>query len=73
MMHWSAYQVMKRANDFNSLLYSGRLFCRFVVDMYAAIDQQQLWWATLNQTKFQSARLNHLEDANMHDPDNLTA
>ncbi|KAJ3520762.1 hypothetical protein NMY22_g12605 [Coprinellus aureogranulatus] len=73
LMRWAAYRIMPRVGEFNTLLYGNRLFSRFVVDMYAAIDQQRLRWVTLNQTQFRTARLNHLEDANMNDPDNLTA
>lgn len=73
LMKWSAYRIMPRVGEFSTLLHGNRLFSRFVVDMYAAIDQQRLRWVTLNQTQFRSARLNHPEDANMNDPDNLTA
>ncbi|KAJ3502123.1 hypothetical protein NMY22_g18693 [Coprinellus aureogranulatus] len=62
LMQWAAYRIMPRVGEFNTLLYGNRLFLHLVVDIYRAVDQ----------TPFLTARLNHLEDANMNDPDNLT-
>ncbi|RXW16701.1 hypothetical protein EST38_g9156 [Candolleomyces aberdarensis] len=41
--------------------------------MYTSIDQQRLMWIKRNQARFRSALLNHLEDANMNDPNILDA
>lgn len=68
----TAHQIMFQLNQFNLLLRGGRLFCQYIVDMFAAIDQQRLRWILMNQNKFCLACLNHLEDANMNDPDNFT-
>ncbi|KAJ2929201.1 hypothetical protein H1R20_g7887, partial [Candolleomyces eurysporus] len=70
---YTTYRIHFRQNDFNILLRGGQLFCRYVVDMYASIDQQRLMWIKRNQARFRAARLNHLEDANMNDPDILDA
>ncbi|KAJ2924672.1 hypothetical protein H1R20_g12432, partial [Candolleomyces eurysporus] len=70
---YTAYRTHFRQNDFNTLLRGGPLFCRYVVDMYASVDQQRLMWIQRNQTRFRAARLNHLQDANMNDPDNMDA
>ncbi|KAJ2931872.1 hypothetical protein H1R20_g5233, partial [Candolleomyces eurysporus] len=66
---YTVYRSHFRQNDFNTILRGGSLFCRYVVDMYASVDQQRLMWIQRNQTRFRTARLNHLQDANMNDPD----
>jgi hypothetical protein len=46
--HWIHYHP----NKFNPLLYSGHLFTCYVVDMFASVDQQRLWWIEMNQPLF---------------------
>ncbi|RXW18188.1 hypothetical protein EST38_g7681 [Candolleomyces aberdarensis] len=61
----TAYRAHFRQNDFSTILQGGPLFCRYMVDMYASVDQQRLMWIQRNQTRFRTARLNRLQDANM--------
>lgn len=53
------------------LLRCGRLFTHYVVNMFASADQQCLAWIERNQPIFRAARFNNLEDATVHDGDNL--
>jgi hypothetical protein len=53
------------------LLCGGRLFTRYVVNMFASVDQQRLCWIEMNQPLFRAARFNNLEDAAADDRDNL--
>lgn len=71
LCRYTAFRLMVRAG-FN-ILHRGRsLFTRYVVDMFAAIEQQRLRWIMTHQSQFRTARLNNLQDANMRDPDNFT-
>ncbi|KAJ3513797.1 hypothetical protein NMY22_g14933 [Coprinellus aureogranulatus] len=61
---YTAFRIHQReAPDFNLFLRGGRLFQRYIVDMYAAVDQGRLRYITMNQSKFRAARFNNLEDA----------
>jgi hypothetical protein len=71
LMRYAAFRIHYRPQEPSALLFGGRLFTRYVVDMFAAIDQQRLRWIELNQATFRLAHFNNLEDANMADPDNL--
>jgi hypothetical protein len=70
LARYAAYRLHYRPGEFNALLRGGRLFTRYVVDLYASIDQQRLSFIERNQPRFRAARFNNLEDANMNDPDN---
>lgn len=72
LMRYVAYCIQYRGDEeFNSLLYGGRLFERYLVDMYASIDQQRLQWIELNQDTIRADRFNNLEDAMTDEGDNL--
>lgn len=66
-----AHLLHYRPGFFSTLLSGGRLFTRYVVDMFAAADQMRLRWIENNQNTFRAARFNHLEDAAAGDPDNV--
>jgi len=71
LSRYAAFRLCSRLNEPNVLLRGGRLLTRFVVDIFASMDQQQLGYISHNQSKFCLTWLNNLEDANMADPDNL--
>lgn len=71
LTRYVAYRMHYRPQEFNPLLRGGRLFTRYVVDMFASADQQRLQWVENNQTIFRAARFNNLEDAAANDDDNL--
>lgn len=71
LSRYVAYRIQTRPNESSALLRGGRLYTRFIVDMFASIDQQRLRYLEQQQPLFRAARFNNLEDANMADPDNL--
>jgi hypothetical protein len=70
LTRYAAYRIHYRPQEFNPLLRSGRLFTRYVVDMFASADQQRLRWIENNQATFRAARFNNLEDAAASDDNN---
>ena len=70
-MRYVAHHIHYCPDEFNPLLHSGHLFTHYVVDMFASVDQQRLWWIEMNQPLFRAARFNNLEDAAADDPNNL--
>ncbi|PPQ82287.1 hypothetical protein CVT25_008437 [Psilocybe cyanescens] len=71
LTRYVAHRIHFRSHEFNPLHHGGRLFTRYVVDMFASADQQRLSWILRNQPTFRAARFNNLEDAAAHDEDNL--
>ncbi|KIM40031.1 hypothetical protein M413DRAFT_29163, partial [Hebeloma cylindrosporum] len=71
LTRYVAHRIHYRPEEFNPLLRGGRLFTRYVVDMFASADQQRLSWIERNQQTFRAARFNNLEDAAANDDDNL--
>ena len=45
------YYLQVCPTEFSTLLHGGHLFCRYIVDMYASVDQNQLRYLELNQNK----------------------
>ncbi|KAF5318680.1 hypothetical protein D9619_010670 [Psilocybe cf. subviscida] len=71
LCRYTAYRLQNRQQERgNALIRGGRLFARYIVDMFASIDQQRLSYIYRNQGKFRLARLSNLQDVNMRDPDN---
>ena len=69
---YMAYRIHQCAPpDFNIFLQGGQLFQRYIVDMYAVVDQGRLHYIVLNQTKFRAAHFNNLEDAAAYEPDKV--
>ena len=58
-----AYRLQVRRNEYSALLRGGRLLQRFLVDMYASIDQNRLYWFVLNQPTIRACLYSGLEDA----------
>ncbi|KAJ8457646.1 hypothetical protein ONZ45_g18233 [Pleurotus djamor] len=67
LIRFVAYRLQVRRNEFLTLLRGGRLFQRFLVDMYAIVDQQRLLYLRLHQGKLRASLYNGLEDAVSHD------
>ena len=44
-------------------MHSGRLLQRFIVDMFASIDQSRLYWLRTNQSNIRACLYSGLEDA----------
>ena len=44
LTRYVAHRIHYRPQEFNTLLRGGRLFTRYVVDMFASADQQRLLW-----------------------------
>lgn len=58
-----AYQLQVREHEYSTLLRSGRLLQRFIVDMFASIDQGRLFWLRQNQPSIRACLYSGLEDA----------
>jgi len=58
-----AYRLQVRDNEYSALLRGGRLLQRFMVDMFASIDQSRLHWFCLNQPTIRACLYSGLEDA----------
>lgn len=66
----TAYRIHNRHREFSCLLRGGRLFQRYLVDMWAAADQNNLRYLRLNNNKFRTHISQGLEDA-INNDDNL--
>ena len=58
-----AYRLQVRENEYSALLRGARLLQRYIVDMFASIDQSRLHWFRLNQSKIRACLYSGLEDA----------
>jgi hypothetical protein len=58
-----AYRLQVRENEYSALLRGGRLLQRYVVDMFASIDQSRLSWFRQNQSTIRACLYSGLEDA----------
>ena len=57
LMQYVAHQIHYHPDKFNPLLHGGCLFTHYVVDMFASVDQQRLWWIEMNQPLFHQETL----------------
>ena len=57
------FRLHTRANEFSTLFYSERLFQQYVVDAWAACDQNTLNWIRHHQSNIQSDLYNGLADS----------
>ena len=62
-----AYRIQHRPNEFSLLLRGGRLFQQYLVDMWAAADQNRLNFLRYNQSKIRASLYKGLADAIDHD------
>ena len=66
-----AYRLQVHKNEYSALLRGGRLLQRFMVDMFASIDQSRLLWFRLNQPTIRACLYSGLEDAAAQEDDNV--
>jgi hypothetical protein len=66
-----AYRLHVRENEYSALLRGGRLLQRYMVDMFASIDQSRLLWFRLNQPTIRACLYSGLEDAAAQGDDNV--
>ena len=62
LLQYTAYRIHSRSNEFSTILCGCRLFQRYLVDMFACIDQQQLYFIRSQQKRLGVTLLNGLED-----------
>jgi len=58
-----AYRIQQRDHEFSLLLRGGRLFQQYLVDMWAAADQNRLNYLHFHQTEIRSTLYKGLSDA----------
>jgi hypothetical protein len=66
-MNYYSYRLMIRENAENHILKCRQLFHQYIVDMYAKIETERLFYIRLNQTKLRSEEYIHLRDAIVND------
>lgn len=62
-MAYAAYRIQVRTNEYSALLRGGRLFQRYMVDMFATIDQSRVNYLRHEQAKIRATLYSGLEDA----------
>ena len=70
-IRYVAYRLQVRENEYSSLLHGGRLLQRFIVDMYASVDQSRLLWYRLNQPTIRACLYSGLEDVAAQEDENI--
>jgi hypothetical protein len=70
LCRYVSFRIHSRPGEFNILLRGGRLFTRYMVDMFASLDQSRLRFLEDNQPRIRAAHFSGLEDAMMDDGDN---
>jgi hypothetical protein len=68
LTRYTSFRIHSRPTEYSTILRGGRLFQRYVVDMWAAVEQQRLDYLRLNQSKLLASLYSGLEDA-FHDED----
>jgi len=68
-MDYIAYRIQYRPNKFSLLLRSGRIFQQYLIDMWAAADQNRLDYIQYNQNDIRASQYAGLTDAIDHDMD----
>ena len=66
-MDFYAYRIMMRTGAVNHILRCRQLFHQFIVDMYAKIESERLWFIRLTQKKLRVDEYIHLRDAIAND------
>ena len=62
-LQYYKYRLMVRSDSFNPVHRMGRLFQQYIVDMYAKIEEQRLWFIRNNQNKLRTELYQGLADA----------
>ena len=60
---YTAYHIQQRRHEFSLLLHGGRLFQQYLVDMWAAADQNRLSYLRFNQSEIRATLYQGLSDA----------
>lgn len=60
---YTAYHIQDRRDQFSPLLHGGRLFQQYLVDMWAAADQNRLSYLRLHQSELRASLYSGLSDA----------
>ncbi|XP_077246036.1 uncharacterized protein LOC143885875 [Tasmannia lanceolata] len=63
MREFYSYRIQYRSTEGRTLIESGQLFQQFVVDAYAAIEEQRLYWVRKHQRQLQGEVYQGLQDA----------
>ena len=63
LLQYTAYRLHSRPHEFLTILRGGWLFQRYLVDMFACINQERLRFIQTQQPKLRSTLLNGIEDA----------
>jgi hypothetical protein len=63
LLQYTAYRLHSRTNEFSTILRGCRLFQTYLVDMFACIDQERLYFIRIQQKRLCVSLLNGLEDA----------
>ena len=71
LLQFSAYRLHSRPNEFSTILRACRLFQRYLVDMFACIDQERLHFIRSQQSKLRTTMLNGIEDALSENDDHI--
>ncbi|TFK17029.1 hypothetical protein FA15DRAFT_683628 [Coprinopsis marcescibilis] len=66
---FTAFRIQYCHNEAQTLLHAGRLFTRYIVDMWASADQNRLRFIRHNQSKIRAELYSGLEDAISHNND----
>jgi hypothetical protein len=66
-----AYRLQVRRAEYSALLRGGRLLQRYIVDMFASIDQGRLFWFRRNQSTIRACLYSGLEDAVVQGDENV--
>nr|XP_004295595.2 PREDICTED: uncharacterized protein LOC101292200 [Fragaria vesca subsp. vesca] len=73
MCDFMSYQIHERANESSTLLKGGRLFQQFLVDAYANVEENRLFYIRKNQPDIRSETYVGICDASIreHDGENV--
>lgn len=63
MVKYYAYRLMPRRDEPETILRGGKLLQQYIVDAWAASEQQRLRWMQLNQTRLRADLYNQVVDA----------
>ena len=63
LLQYTAYRLHPRSDEFSTILRGCRLFQTYLVDMFACIDQERLYYLRTQQKKLRVTLLNGMEDA----------
>lgn len=63
LMRYASFRLHDRHGEFSCLLHGGRLFQRYLVDMWATDEQNKLFYLLKHQDEIRAAHYNGLQDA----------